>query len=698
MAMTSNAPSPNAPGAPASANRGEPAPAWIFVLFVAGMLLVFLGQRVLLGFERLAPALSGLGLLAVLASTLLRFAPRFSTTGERRRIERQLAVLSGLGLLGLAVYFATSDAGAAKLGLDKLTTDQRTRFEELARVVWISLIAISVVPMVFAETALLPMRRAEHPESRRVRSATAAGLVLALAAVYGSLFVYFANGIDLKVDYSYFKTSQPSESTRKVARSLTGDPIRVVAFFPEVNEVRREVETYLKQAAAGASNLKVEVRDRLLVPKLAQELRAMQDGVIVLSRGTTTQTMQIGTDLEQARNKLKTLDRDFQEQLLKIAKSRRTAYVTVGHGELADSSRSKPDSAERSGQIVRTLLQRQNYLVRDLGLGQGLGRDVPDDAEVVLILGPTTPFLAEELASLRRYAERGGRLLLALEPEAIGEQELVRGEGSGLAAPPSPAPSAAVGGKAAASNGAVADSASAADAGFNGELAALAGLKFAPDLIANERQHLAVRHNDSDRTRLASNTFSSHASVSTLSRNAPRSAIVVFGAGSLEKGGGSERVDFAVKSPTGSFQDGNHNFKLDAPAEKSVSFNFAAAVTRALANPPAASDAKKDDKKNKPEPKDFKAMVFADADAFSDFVMGEVIGNQILLVDAMRWLVGEESISQGLPNTEEDVRIDHTKQADSSWFYGTILGIPGLVLASGLLLSNRRSRGRGGKK
>jgi hypothetical protein len=67
-----------------------------------------------------------------------------------------------------------------------------------------------------------------------------------------------------------------------------------------------------------------------------------------------------------------------------------------------------------------------------------------------------------------------------------------------------------------------------------------------------------------------------------------------------------------------------------------------------------------------------------------------------MFVDAMRWLVGEQSI-QGLPNTEEDVRIEHTKQADLLWFYLVIFGAPALVVAGGVFLTFR-SRARGGKR
>jgi hypothetical protein len=207
-----------------------------------------------------------------------------------------------------------------------------------------------------------------------------------------------------------------------------------------------------------------------------------------------------------------------------------------------------------------------------------------------------------------------------------------------------------------------------------------------------------VRANDSDRIRIPVSSFSSHASVSTLSRNAPRAAIVVFGSGSLEKPQNmAGKVDFTVRSPSGTFNDVNRNFKLDKDSEKSQVYNIAAAVTRPVAGAPTPPPSKPDDKgkDKKPEPKEMRAFVIADADAFSDLVLTNVPGNRVLFVDAMRWLVGEESYA-GATNTEEDLHIEHTKQQDLAWFYSTIFGIPALVLGAGLFV-RRRALAGGGK-
>ena len=84
--------------------------------------------------------------------------------------------------------------------------------------------SIAMTPLLFGELALAPMRRAPQPEVRRVRSAIGAAFSLAFAVIYAGLFTYAAGELDAKIDFSYFRTARPSESTRHVAES-TSDPI-----------------------------------------------------------------------------------------------------------------------------------------------------------------------------------------------------------------------------------------------------------------------------------------------------------------------------------------------------------------------------------------------------------------------------------------------------------------------------------------
>jgi hypothetical protein len=112
-----------------------------------------------------------------------------------------------------------------------------------------------------------------------------------------------------------------------------------------------------------------------------------------------------------------------------------------------------PDPAEgRSASGIRKLFETQNYSVRDLGLAQGLGNQIPKDATIVAVLGPARPFLPGEVATLKKYAEGGGHLLLALDPDPKVDLD---------------------------------------------PLADIAGLSFQPVVLANEKVFIRRRHNDS---------------------------------------------------------------------------------------------------------------------------------------------------------------------------------------------------------
>ncbi len=243
----------------------------------------------------------------------------------------------------------------------------------------------------------------------------------------------------------------------------------------------------------------------------------------------------------------------------------------MGHGELNDAGKGKDDPA-RSASIARALLQKQNLTLKDLGLGQGLASEVPDDADVVLVLGPSEPFAAEEISTLQRYADRGGHLFLAFEPDANPAQITKGSEAAATPTPsatgsatPTPAPAASAAGKKAESAAKPSPSEPAEPAPpWLAALAGIAQLTYTPTVLANDHAHVRLSFNNSDQVRLISNSFSSHASVSTLSRNSSAAAIVFFGAGSLERAANATaKIDFAVRAPSGSFGDRNKNYVQD---------------------------------------------------------------------------------------------------------------------------------------
>ena len=624
-------------------------PSWALALFLGGLSFVFIGERVVGGIPTARMALSILGVLAVAAVTGLRWWAASTADSQRKTIERTMAILASVGFVGVLLYFATAEPVSAWIGVAKLQSATRQKFDAVMTVACVIAVTASMIPQILSEIALFPMRAAEHVEWRRVRDAIYSGLTIAAALGYGSLLVYAAGELGVRADYSYFKTSKPSESTVAMLRGMT-EEVKVVAFFPPVNEVSEEVAGYLQELQKAAPNVKVEMHDRLLAPGLAKDARVTQDGVIVLMKGVQKETVNLGTDIKSVRPKLKTLDADVQKALMKVLRGKRTAYLTVGHGELNDT---KIDSETgRSAKGLKELLEMQNYLVRDLGLVQGLGKEIPDDATIVLAVGPTEPFAVQEIESLQRYLARSGHLLLALDPEGKGN---------------------------------------------NDALAALAGLTFKPGILCNDDNHAVRRRNESDNGIIFSNKFSSHPSVSTLSRLGSR-ALFFINAGAVDKKKDADpawKIDFAVKSLPQTYADLNGNFKADGADESKGVQNLVAAVSKTVAPQPAKDKPEDKDKKGPNEPR---AVVMADVDVLSDAMLlnpSNYNGNPQFVVDVVRWLGGEESFGGTANTSTEDVRIEHTKHKDKAYFYLTIFGAPALVLGLGLALTRRSRRSSG---
>ncbi len=597
---------------------------------LSGWIFLLIGERVLVSNEGLAKLFTALGALALGGALVERVWALRQGTEDRRPAARVFLALSLSGVLALVLYGVSTTRGRELFHLAKPQLEGRDNAGAVLTIAWIALMIANVLPSLFGELARFSMHRAEKVESRRVFAAVAAGLSLGAALLYGGLFTYAADKADKNVDFSYFRVSRPSESTKRMVESLS-EPLEVLVFIPPTTEVRSEVLKYLTDLRAGrADKLTVSTHDFLGEPDLAKEHKLTKDGVLVLVRGKASQKLDIGVDEEKSRHLLKKLDGEFQKVLIKAMRDRRTAYFTVGHGELNEDTDKRN---ARTAEGVRQLVETQNYQIKTLGLADGLGTEVPKDATAVLVLGPTSRLTDSEVATLHKYAEDGGKLLLALDPDAKADL----------------AP-----------------------------LAAIVGLSWKPKLVLNEVPQARMQGTSADKKLLVAATFSSHASVSTLSKAGRNAPVLFAGATALDKLVDADKsllVDFNIKSAPLAFTDENDNFELDSGSEKQGVLNLAAAVTRKLGE---GKDAK-----------ELRAFVLGDADVFSDFWFMQDRNNQLMFIEALRWLGGDESFS-GEIQSEEDVAMVHTKADDQAYFYGTILGGPSLVLGLGLFVMMRR--------
>lgn len=597
------------------------------ILFFIGLVSLFVGER-LVGVGALRTAFGAAGGLLIVGSTVVRALRMLKAQGDARRVERMLLLFAVVGIASLALYALQSDVWAklAGAGLDKTAP----KLDGALAALWPALLGLALFPTFFAEMAYASMHRAPLLEAMRVRDAALSGVGIASVLVFAFCAYYVAAERDVKADLSYFRTTRAGDATQNLVRALD-QPVEVSAFFPSGNEVREQVSEYLSDLQKLSPNFVVQFYDHALEPTLAKELGVTGNGTLVVKRKDRRELMGFGLELERARSQLRTLDADFQKRLLQVSRGRKTLYFTTGHGERAPDRMTSTDQ-RWTMRLARELLGNLNYDVRNLGVAEGLGATVPEDAVAVAIVGPNKPFLPEEIASIKKYLDGGGRLLLALDP----------------------------------------------DAGLTFEdLLGPYGLAYRAEVLANDIATFARTRQQSDRVNIVTAAYSSHPSVTSAGRLGQRAPLLLVSSGFLERTDHKPeglRVDFTVRSHPMTWSDKNANFTNDAD-EPRRTFDLAAAVSQ-----------------TREGGAETRLLVFADSDLFGDPVI-EFLGNAYLTLDGVKWLAGEESL-MGEVNTEEDKPIQHTRKQDVAWFYSTVFAAPALVLGVGFVVTRRKGRAR----
>jgi hypothetical protein len=615
--------------------------------YLLGMALFYVGEKLVASPPVARFALDGVGAAFLLWAVSARAANWLRSRGDRRSVEGMILAAYLGGIVALALYAAQLEPVREGLLPPLEGAKALERYRGILRVLWPIAWVSSVLPLLFMEISFASMARAPRIERRRVAFSAASGLAVAWLGASLFLINFVADTHNRKWDLTFQRSFSPSEGARSLVANLS-EPFEVLLFYPEANEVLEELSSYFEGLKGRSDLLRVRVHDHALEPKLAKELGVRGNGNVVYRYGDSKEVVRIGTEMGEARGRIARVDDEFRSKFLKLVTQRRVAYLITGHGERAYDWQREEDPRPPVT-ALKKVLQGQNFEVKPLGLGQGLGSEVPEDAYLLAAIDPTENFLPEELESLRRYLRGGGRMWVALDPE----------HASNLA-------------------GMLEDF----------------GLRFQAVPLANERHFMRAFHTKADRYNLYSNRTSSHPSVNTLSQNASRLAVVLLGSGYLEKVEGPKsgaKVVMTLRSMPMTWADENRNLEQDGPEQQTENFNLAAAVTAEMSekkdetseDAPAGASGKKGSKQTR-------MIVMADADALSDPVIGNP-GNYFFFEDGLKWLFQEESLS-GSAETEEDVRILHTREQDVVWFYTTIFAVPLFVLGTGLVYNRLRAR------
>jgi ABC-type uncharacterized transport system involved in gliding motility auxiliary subunit len=332
-----------------------------------------------------------------------------------------------------------------------------------------------------------------------------------------------------------------------------------------------------------------------------------------------------------------------------VTGAERKMYFVQGHGER------DPDSQDGSGYAgVTQLLGGDNVVVDTLVLAQQ--KEIPADATVVAIVGPTADFLDEEVEQLREYVDRGGKLLLTLDP-AIGER-------------PQALP----------------------------KLTAFArewGLVIGDDVILDVSGRSA-----SASIAVAAPPYPSHPITEGYSIQTvfPLARSVSAASPAPEGRTVQPFVETAAaawaETDLASLQSGTDEPELDTAAgDLAGPVGLGVAVTMPVATPAdtGTGDAGDDAGEDDAEPPQTRIAVLGDSDfASNDFVFA--VGNANLFLNTISWLTADENLIAIRPRERGDSRLTITQTQMNAVWWLSIAVVPALVVGAGLVSWSRRRR------
>jgi len=200
---------------------------------------------------------------------------------------------------------------------------------------------------------------------------------------------------DVTKNKQYTLSDQSVELVKKLDREIT-----VAAFFQRGVPDEQNFRDLMSRYQEHTSLLKVEYHDPHNEPMLAEKMKITTDtGTVILSMGEKEQRLEFGFDEQAVTNAIVKLSSDTEHAICSI----------TGHGEMDSADE---QSADGFG-FAKTKLEGQNYRVETLGLDH-----TPDPAhcEVVILPGPKTEVLPQELDHLAQYVAGGGSVIALVDP------------------------------------------------------------------------------------------------------------------------------------------------------------------------------------------------------------------------------------------------------------------------------------------
>lgn len=245
-------------------------------------------------------------------------------------------------------------------------------------------------------------------------------LVVVLVIVLNWGFSRLGERFGLKVDMTRGEVFTLSEETRQVVDTLSDD----VTIYYATNTANRANSRYMQYSEIlmvfdkASDHIRVQEVNIDKEPGFARTYQLTDyNSVVVRCEGTGKQRVISDVLMEGAlknKNGQETLRVSYLESYLAAALRYTTGgdplmvYIALGHGEAVERDSARLD-------YLMNMLYSEAMSVRAVDISVN---PIPEDTDVLLIVGPTRDFTMEEMKALDDYLESGGRVQLYADPAA----------------------------------------------------------------------------------------------------------------------------------------------------------------------------------------------------------------------------------------------------------------------------------------
>jgi gliding motility-associatede transport system auxiliary component len=227
---------------------------------------------------------------------------------------------------------------------------------------------------------------------------------------------------DAQLDVTREQAFTPSLEAREIVRRLR-QPVDLTYFYQKQDPAARGVKTMLELLGRLNPNLRVETVDTDQNPALANRMGVRVYNTAVLRAG------------DRRIEVLTTDERDIALAILRVTRARETVICfATGHGEYDidnfefhthfEGAQGHSHSAEGMAVVqmeqhglgrLRRALEKLGLAARKVAIAGG--QHVPKDCAALVEANPRTRYAPPEAVILRAYLERGGGLLMLIEPD-----------------------------------------------------------------------------------------------------------------------------------------------------------------------------------------------------------------------------------------------------------------------------------------